>query len=419
MSDIANIMDEKGRINAWPSKKKVQSDILVYISSKFENGRFFTEKEVNLLIDEWHTFGDYFLLRRGLTENRLLSRTKSGSRYWKEERDDRGDIAALIEDNYDTGDVKSIFLISNGYIGSRCYFAATDKGEYIFKDIERNPMNHPENEALILAELKENDIPVPEIYTAKSGDHVLRSKEGTYHLQKYIEGKIYDRNTAPEWLLFESASMLGKIQKAMESIPTLPTGIGQGFFDNMTPQKAQSKCRLTLELAAQKDDTEIIGALDRKIKMLDAFRGLKFDVSRMTCRNTHGDYKIHQIICGKDKINAIIDFTSACVHPVCWELIRSYSFCDRACAEGNINIDNFIIYLSCYLEHGDLNAYDLKIMPYVYFYQILVSDYFGQYYHSNNRNRDILRVEALFLDKLCKWFEENITKLEDALTAGF
>jgi Ser/Thr protein kinase RdoA (MazF antagonist) len=128
--------------------------------------------------------------------------------------------------------VKSIFRLSNGY-GSHTYYVLSDTGEYIFKDIEQNPMNHPENEALLLDELKNNDIPVSEIYPTKGGEYILKIENKIFHLQKYIDGKIYNQNSAPEWLLYESARMLGKIQKVMEKLPTLPTGISQGFFDYM------------------------------------------------------------------------------------------------------------------------------------------------------------------------------------------
>jgi Ser/Thr protein kinase RdoA (MazF antagonist) len=136
------------------------------------------------LIECWHTFGDYFLIRRGLIDNWLLSRTKSGSRYWKEERDISKDITGIIEMNYDIGSVSSIFRISEGY-GSQTYYVLSDKGEYIFKDIEQNTMNHPENEASIISELKDDGIPVSELYPTRNGDYLLVTDGKTYHLQKY------------------------------------------------------------------------------------------------------------------------------------------------------------------------------------------------------------------------------------------
>jgi hypothetical protein len=202
MNDIMRFMDEKGRIKIWGAKKEIKFEIIKYISTKFEYGKFYSEKEVNGVIEDWHTFGDYFLIRRGLIDNWLLSRTRSGSRYWKEEKDTYTDIIKLIEGNYEIGNVKSIFRISNGF-GSHTYYVLSDTGEYIFKDIEKNHMNHPQNEASIICELKNNDIPVSEIYLTNDGEYVLEIENKIFHLQKFIDGKIYNRNSAPEWLLYE------------------------------------------------------------------------------------------------------------------------------------------------------------------------------------------------------------------------
>ena len=85
MNDITRFIDKDGKVKTLGSKKEMRYEILKYISTKFENERFYSEKEINAIIDNWHTFNDYFLIRRELIEHHLLSRTKNGSRYWKEE----------------------------------------------------------------------------------------------------------------------------------------------------------------------------------------------------------------------------------------------------------------------------------------------------------------------------------------------
>ena len=65
MNDIKGFTDEEGRVKIWPAKKDKKLLILGYIAGKFETGRDYTEKEVNAVIERWHTFGDYFLIRRG------------------------------------------------------------------------------------------------------------------------------------------------------------------------------------------------------------------------------------------------------------------------------------------------------------------------------------------------------------------
>lgn len=83
--DINNFLDIEGRIKSWPSKMIKKKEVLHYLSCKFELNRTYTEKEVNDIISEWHTFGDLFILRRGMIDMKFLRRTRDGSSYWREE----------------------------------------------------------------------------------------------------------------------------------------------------------------------------------------------------------------------------------------------------------------------------------------------------------------------------------------------
>lgn len=75
---------DKGRIKQLPVRAAYRLVVLRYLASKFETGKVYTEAEVNAIIDEWHTFGDYFVLRRELIDNCLLKRLPNGSKYWRE-----------------------------------------------------------------------------------------------------------------------------------------------------------------------------------------------------------------------------------------------------------------------------------------------------------------------------------------------
>jgi len=91
--ELLKYLDEKGRIKVWPSKNKkiARAEMLQYLADKFEYEKFYKEKEVNEIISHWHTFGDYFLLRRELIIAALLYRTNDGSKYWREvKQDDAG-----------------------------------------------------------------------------------------------------------------------------------------------------------------------------------------------------------------------------------------------------------------------------------------------------------------------------------------
>lgn len=87
-------LDREGRVKVWPSKGKkiAREEILQYLASKFDFQRDYKEREVNEILIQWHTFGDYFLLRRELIIAGLLSRTNDGSKYWKEPIHQKGNM---------------------------------------------------------------------------------------------------------------------------------------------------------------------------------------------------------------------------------------------------------------------------------------------------------------------------------------
>ncbi len=80
---IENFLDTHGKIKNWPAKREAKLAVLRYLGNHFTTGRFYSEKEVNGIIEEHHTFGDYFLLRRGMIDCGVLARTPDGARYWR------------------------------------------------------------------------------------------------------------------------------------------------------------------------------------------------------------------------------------------------------------------------------------------------------------------------------------------------
>ncbi|WP_414583436.1 DUF2087 domain-containing protein [Scytonema sp. PCC 10023] len=85
LDELKSYLDELGRVKEWPSKRnkgKFQKLVLEYLASKFEVDVIYTEKEVNALLNQYHTFGDPALLRRELFERGLIDRKRDGSAYW-------------------------------------------------------------------------------------------------------------------------------------------------------------------------------------------------------------------------------------------------------------------------------------------------------------------------------------------------
>lgn len=80
--DILNrFLDKEGRLAVWPSKSMHKQVALEYLATKFDPSRVYTEKEVNEVLNKWHTFTDWPLLRRSLVDAGYLARDRNGYEY--------------------------------------------------------------------------------------------------------------------------------------------------------------------------------------------------------------------------------------------------------------------------------------------------------------------------------------------------
>lgn len=88
LENLRGYLDQDLKLKTWPSRKHrgKQLSVLKYLASKFEAGRNYSEKEVNQILNQNHTFGDPAMLRRELYVAGFLDRTLDGSRYWVQKK---------------------------------------------------------------------------------------------------------------------------------------------------------------------------------------------------------------------------------------------------------------------------------------------------------------------------------------------
>ncbi|GGJ49885.1 DUF2087 domain-containing protein [Deinococcus roseus] len=79
---LEQAFDENGVLRALPQQNNKKRALLEKLSLLFAADQKYTEKEVNALLLGFTR--DPFLLRRSLIDAGLLSRTPSGSQYWRE-----------------------------------------------------------------------------------------------------------------------------------------------------------------------------------------------------------------------------------------------------------------------------------------------------------------------------------------------
>lgn len=93
---LLRMFDSEGRLVRWPSKRSLQELCLWFIWSKLPARQVLTEKEINLLINENHLFGDHALLRRWLCDYGMMNRTRDGREYRRVEKQPPAEAIELI-----------------------------------------------------------------------------------------------------------------------------------------------------------------------------------------------------------------------------------------------------------------------------------------------------------------------------------
>jgi len=78
---IKHFLNEKGQVTLFPAKRKMKICVLFYLAEKFDPNRNYSEREVNDLLLDWHTFGDPATLRRELYDYHFLDRSADGRSY--------------------------------------------------------------------------------------------------------------------------------------------------------------------------------------------------------------------------------------------------------------------------------------------------------------------------------------------------
>lgn len=300
--------------------------------------------------------------------------------------------------------------------GGLTYFVTAAGRNYVVKYPSDNEMNHPDVEIRVCQALLSKGIPACRFVPNQLGKLISTDENGRrFTVQHYYEGITYGYHEAPVDLQPQSASLLAKIHEAMKDLEEIPVGIGADFFACRKPETMKDTYEATLQQAMEKMDAEIAQRIRSNMRIVDAMPDYHFDIRKLRCGNTHGDYMISQLIWQDGKINGIIDWTCACKHPYIWEIVRSYVFMAPETKQGEINIQALIAYIAKYLESGTLNSYDIENAGRLFFYFLAVCNFYDQYYSSISKNRRLYLQQADMASRLLVWFETHIEELDEKL----
>jgi Ser/Thr protein kinase RdoA (MazF antagonist) len=316
-----------------------------------------------------------------------------------------------IEDSYDVK-INNLKLLDQ-YFGTEIYLAETGIGKYIVKSL---PLFVPgvENEGPITNFLYSNGIPVARLLQAKNGGYAVKTDKARFHVQEYIEGKIFKLNTAPDWLMEESAHMLGKIHTVLRNYGDIDvkSEFGDDFFRSATAIERKRHYSKQLYEAVEKNDASLASDLEERIAHLDRISTFDIDPTKLTYANTHRDYDIRQIIV-KNKDITVIDWTSACKFHIGYEVMRSFVLATPECENGKVNGDALKRYIDRYHKYFRLNDYDIRIMPYLFYFQQMIHNYSPPY----ETVPETCKPLCYLIMNLTKWLYVNVENLANELIA--
>lgn len=330
------------------------------------------------------------------------------------------ELKGLILQRYNIGNIQNIIQVKN--TSANCYIIICSDKKYFFKEIQSNySFEKVQNEYKINELLLERNIPTTKFYMTLNGEYIWEYKNHVFHLQEYIDGKTYKMNTATDWLMNDSAIYLGRIHKELMDYPKLEDGFGENFFSDWDIKDSIEFYKNMIDKSGNIQNKEIrfkiIEDLNFKLSILPIISKFNFEYNKFTVSNTHGDYSIVQILCDTKKIKKIIDFTDACSLPICWEIIRSYTYADPKCINGiKIDIDNLKQYIKLYRQYNFISSYDIKMMPYLYYYQLTRSKFgYREYILSSQNNKEDLLRFAFWRTNMCRWLDKNVDSLSKEL----
>lgn len=324
------------------------------------------------------------------------------------------EIIDEVKRNYNI-DVEKIEKEDRG--SANIYYVYDANNKYVFKEFEsRCKEQKILQEANILEHLNKNKIKTPKYIKTIDNKFYFKYKNRIIILMNFIEGYTKNPNTGNFTQTIESATLLGKITKALESFEQMECESWDKYYKNDFFDKAQKKYLDLIEKIGNSDKEQIIkNDLVYKIELVNQLKEFDLNgIENITYKNSHGDFSIMQFLYLDEKVTAVIDFERARKLPIVWEIIRSYTHIDEKCKNGDFDIGNFIKYVKEVMKYIDLNIYDLKFMPYTYLLKLAGSAYGYEEYINNNELVNLFDF-GRWRTKMCKSLMKNMNEIVEKL----
>lgn len=317
-----------------------------------------------------------------------------------------GLIRELIERNYNLGTIRDIVKNKIGF--GKSYEVQTNCCKLFVKVFSKCNTNVNLNQEIkICSLLNLKGIKCSEFLINRNGEYLTRYDENNiFHIQKYINGDKWNRNTSPIWLLEQGINNLARINNELCKLNIETTE----KFKNI--DSVEESIKKIGEIQAYEKTfyhPEFFELLMYKKYLLTDRK--KIDMRKLTIINSHGDYNVSQLITKNSEIIATTDFSETSCIPACYEILKYYTHSSIKCAYGFFDKEEFKYILKIYERITPLNKYDLSSMIDVYI--ILQSkslNAFSEYLIYNNTKFYIFEKKRM---KILKYFYENRNYLTD------
>lgn len=290
------------------------------------------------------------------------------------------------------------------------------ENKYVLKEFES--ACNEENvikEIRIINHLSKDGIKVPQYVKTVDGEYYFKFKNKTVILMEYIDGYTKESNSGNMEQVIESADILGKMVKSLESFEGLKEDNVEEWCNGSKLANGKEKL---LNILSKLDENSCDGNISKikhdieeRLNIISNLEKMDFsEMKNLTLKNSHGDYSIMQFIYKNEKVEALLDFAKARKMAIAWEIIRSYTYIDKESKDGDLNLENLIIYTKRVMEYIKLNKYDLKFMPYFYLIQ-LVSSPFGYEQYLNDKSQKDLLEFAFWRCKMSMTLYNNLESI--------
>ena len=96
LTRLVRLFDSEARLVRWPGKRGMEEPCLWVVWSRIAPRQTYSEAALNELLNTLHTFGDHPLVRRGLIDCGMMTRTADGREYRRVELKPSAEALALM-----------------------------------------------------------------------------------------------------------------------------------------------------------------------------------------------------------------------------------------------------------------------------------------------------------------------------------